>query len=355
MPDLKLTIPYHSQWDPDATAHEADCGPACLSMVLNSLGASITPDGVYAFLGPKGVKEFTTFAELIDVAGRHGLPLYYRLYADRQQALAGLQAALDQGLPAIVLVKYAPWRARTGNDFAWGHFVVATGYADGVIYVHDPLYGLWQPRTQGAYNALEQTLFLDGWGGFPPEENPNFACVVAARAVSRLVDGGAPPEPPPITPTELDPVLRRRIRALAGYIGARQPDLTNSAEAELWRDHIGDWGAQTALHTVQSGQTLISLAIMYYGEAWRWRAIQAYNELAGEIIFVGQKLRIPLLGQSQAHHDPNLPGPDTSYDPSQDTADPTQLAVDYNDLGPLTIGIGFYAPAKVETDASDAA
>lgn len=354
MSDLKLTIPYYSQWDPDAAAHEADCGPACLAMLLNSLGGWITPDGVYAFLGPKGTKEFTTFAELIDVAGRNGLSLYYRLYADRQQAAAGLRAALDQGLPAIVLVKYAAWRAHTGNDFAWGHFVVAAGYADGVVYVHDPLYGLWQPREKGAYSPLTQALFLDGWGGFPPDENPNFACVVAGRAVPRLVDGAAPPEPP-VTPPDLDPVLRRRIRALAGYIGARQPDLTDAAEAQLWRDHIGDWGAQTARHTVQSGQTLISLAIMYYGEAWRWRAIQAYNELTGEVIYVGQGLRIPLLGQSQAHHDPNLPGPDTSYDPSQDSADPTQQAVDYNDLGPLTVGIGFYNPAEAQMDALDAA
>ena len=142
--------------------------------------------------------------------------------------------------------------------------------------------------------------------------------------------------------------LRKRIKGLSGYIWGQPPDFDNPAQVKFWADRLGDWGAQTTIHEVQSGETLVHVAAKYYGEQWRWPAIRLYNELTGEWVFVGQKLAVPLLGNDEAHKNPDLPANTVSFDIAGPDADfnPSQEAIDYNELGKNTAGIGFVEEAS---------
>ena len=76
-----------------------------------------------------------------------------------------------------------------------------------------------------------------------------------------------------------------RIKALAAYRWAEQPNFDNLDEVQLWLDHLGDWGLEYDEYVVKSGDTLAGLAARVYGEQHRWHAIQTYKEkLASELL-----------------------------------------------------------------------
>lgn len=358
---VKLSVPYRSQWDEDATTHDADCGPTCLAMILNFFDVSITPDAVYGFLSHKDKGDFTSIQELISIFSHHGVTAKRRQFSDQTTALNQLRANIDAGHPMIALVKYQPWIEATGIDYKWGHFVVVTGYDDTHITMHDPLFGLWVLRSKGAHFTMPNDLFAAGWGGFPTGENPNWVCVVAGEtAVTPPVVTPPSPQPPP--PTPQPPISQppappvnpppppanimademRRINALAAYRWAEPPVL--EADMQLWRSHLGDFGQTYDEYTVQPGNSLAQLATRFYGQQHRWPAIKAYNNLKQESLWVGQKLLIPHLGQSGAYKDAGLPS-DTLNVPKalspDDLVNPDSEAMDYNSFGKNSVGIGF--------------
>lgn len=350
-----LTVPYRSQWDADAASHNADCGPTCAAMMLNAFAVAMTPDNMYQFIGEKTKNQFTNFTELMGATSANGLRLNYMSYDSRGVAYHWLKQHIDAGKPFIALIKYHIWRTFTGNHFSGGHFVVVVGYDDQHVYVHDPLFGMWvKPRERGANLKLTTDMFLDGWGGFTPQENPNFACAIASRSmgapvVTTPVVTAKPVETPSVQPTEtagvsgdLTPVMRRRIKALAAYIGAMAPDMNDVAETRLWRTHIGDWGEQTTSYTVQGGDTLLGIAVRFYSDGGRWRAIQAYNEIPNEMIYVGQRLRIPQLGNDNAHQNQALLS-QVVFVAMSGELEPAE-AIDYDALSANTMGIGFVEP-----------
>jgi nucleoid-associated protein YgaU len=200
---IRLNIPYRSQWAADADLHSGDCGPTCLSMLLNYYGIDMTPNGVYKIRQPK--KRYWAIGELISAAQAKKITLEYERYADKQDALRNLYANLDGGRPVIALVKYQPWRQKTGNLFDFGHYVVVTGYENGRITVNDPIFGHWKkPGSLGAHYAYSEDEFCKGWGGFDWQENPNWACIVVKDSGGRMplepetaVIPSAIPERPP--------------------------------------------------------------------------------------------------------------------------------------------------------------
>jgi len=296
MATVKLDIPYRSQWDDDAKNHESDCGPTCVSMLLNGLGKQITPDEVYQHIGPKGRRQFTTFTDLRNAAlGGGNLTLTYRQYRSQNDALHMLHENIDNGLAFVALVKYEPWQSFTGNKFSGGHFVNVVGYSDTHVFMHDPLFGLWAQRDKGDYYKITNRRFMQGWGGFPITENPNYACLVADKTFKFLrkprVEDTVPTEMPVI-----DETLRRRIVSLVAFEGKLTPDLSDKETAVFWVNHVGNWGKDTKLHIVKSGDTYSGLAIKYYADGALWRAIQKFNALPNTFLFVGQRLQIPLPG-----------------------------------------------------------
>jgi hypothetical protein len=356
----RLDVPYRSQWDTDAHRYPADCGPTCVAMVLNYMGVAITPDRVYDFIefynAPDTDKQarrgVTYVSELMKVIRDHQEGVNYYRYNDRSDALSSLQANIDAGNTVIALVKYAPWRMATGNHYDFGHFVVVTGYDDNNIYINDPLFGLWVNRSAGAHYALSHDLFCAGWGGFVGNENPNWACFVTngaaaprpAPAPAATPVPAAPPAPVPDTPVETMADVNRRIRALAAYRWAEPPDFNNPATVQLWQEHLGDWGLHNDEYVVQPGDSLSALAQRYYGQAHRWRAIRAYNNLERDGLWVGERILIPQLGTTNAHNNPMLPSDTVGFSKAVgigDLADPDVTAFDYNEIASASVGIGF--------------
>lgn len=309
MATVKLDIPYRSQWDNDAKDHESDCGPTCVAMLLNGLGVEITPDDVYRHIGPKGRRQFTTFTDLRNAAlGGGNLTLTYQQYRNQTDALQKLHENIDNGKALIALVKYEPWQSFTGNQFRGGHFVDVVGYSDTHVFIHDPLFGLWVKRDKGNYYKITNRRFLLGWGGFLITENPNFACLVADKTFEFL----RKPREEVTTPTEMpviDETLRRRIVSLAAFEGELTPDLSNLETAVYWVHHVGNWGKETTLHIVKSGDTYSGLSTRYYSNSALWRAIQKFNALPNTFLFVGQRLQIPLPGADIAETAVEAVGP----------------------------------------------
>jgi hypothetical protein len=330
-------------------------------MILNHYNISITPDNIYNFLPPKEPNDFTFIGELLTVFKSHQIKAQNFQYDAKATAFYHLRANIDAGRPLIVLVKYQPWMSVTGNDYKWGHFVVVTGYNSTHVLMHDPLFGLWADRGKGAHFALPNDLFAAGWGGFRGNENPNWVCIIAGdgkeTAVAPAPQPAAPtpikPPPPPVAPPPpaappADPSAPtmadedRRIRALAAYRWTEPP--VSTAEMQLWRENLGDFGLTYENYTVQPGNTLVHLAARFYGEQHRWPAIKTYNELQRESLWVGQQLLIPHLGQSGAQNDPTLPSDTIDRAKAlrlDDLVNPDLPAQDYNALGANSVGMGF--------------
>jgi hypothetical protein len=135
-----------------------------------------------------------------------------------------------------------------------------------------------------------------------------------------------------------------RVRALAAYRWAEQPNFDNPDEVQLWLENLGDWGLEYDEYVVKSGDTLAGLAARVYGEQHRWHAIQTYNDLQRDGLWLGETLLIPRLGQSGAHLNPALPHDTTDFAKSLEFGmliDPDLPAQDYNSLSAKTVGIGF--------------
>jgi hypothetical protein len=318
---ITLKVPYRSQWADDAKSHSADCGPTSLAMVLNYYGVDISPDGIYRFLPPKGKKQFTSISELMQASRSNGVPNTYKRHESKDEAIASLRASLDEGRPVICLIKYDPWRSFTGNDFKWGHFVVATGYDEDHIMMNDPLFGLWvKPEIKGDHFTMTTDQFCAGWGGFPYTENPNWASIFFDKAASEPVETSGPtPEPvqPPVPSLPQQPP---------------EPKPQPKPEPEKPGPDFGDVEYDT--HVVVAGESLSALAQRYYGNPGNWRLIQAFNHMTRSHIWVGETLRIPRLSES------DLLSFGVSFD-AEVSPDSSEDALDYNELGANTIGMGF--------------
>jgi hypothetical protein len=381
---VRLEIPYRSQWDKmDADQYNADCGPTCISMVLSYHQIPSSANAIYALHFPhKGKGDFTTFSELMEVLNQNGVGNRYLRSRSRAEALASLRANIDAGKPLIALVKYSGWRSHfpiSANQFNGGHFVVVTGYDDAHITMHDPLFGLWvTPATRGAHYAMPIDLFCAAWGGFNPENNPNWAHLIldgpAAVVVEPVPQPATPPAivptpeqepasvPPPVTEPEPVPVSEstgpltaaeeRRIRALAAYRWTEPPDFADATAVALWRSHLGDWGLTVLEHVVQPGDTYSGLAQRYYGEAHRWEALRVFNDFPHEGLWVGETVRVPQHGSSDAHKNPALPSDTLDEFGSEESfldgwVDPNAAAFDYDALWDDSIQL---APIEPEAE-----
>jgi hypothetical protein len=328
-------------------------------MVLNFRGVSMTPDGVYDVIPepdryPRGV---TDINQQNRVVRDHNVPVHFRKFENAAQALDNLRANIDAGNPMIVLVKYKHWKQATGHNYDDGHFVVATGYDDTNVYMHDPV--LSQHTRVGAHFALSHDLFCKGWGGFI-DVNLHWQCsIIGEQAAVPQPAAVTPPPAPEPTPSSVSPVVpaappppsrvmedvNRRIRALAAYRRAEPPDFNNPDAVQLWLDHLGDWGLGYDIYTVKAGDTLSVLAGRFYGEQSRWYAIKAYNDLSQDgSIWIGQTLLIPQLGQSGAQTDPALPSNSADFGKAielADLVDPDLPANDYNMVWDDSIELAF--------------
>lgn len=301
MSDVKLKVPYRSQWDADAKDHKADCGPACLAMILNALGDPITPDELYRYIGERGVNEYTSFTDLRNAARKRANLTTTRRNFFPTRAIKDARKTIDAGKPFVALVNYAYWDGFLHNGFKGSHFVVVVGYNEKHIIAHDPLFR-GSRRNLGAYHAFTNAQFSQAWGGFSVNQNPNYAVLIAEARVP-FVDETPVAEVPKAGFTyhgRVEPELARRMRAYTAYHGMQQPNLEVPRVVEHLRREMGSFGEQWDTYTMRPGVTLVRVAEVFYGDGQRWPAIAYFNELIDpNALANGQVVRVPRLDMGE--------------------------------------------------------
>jgi uncharacterized protein YvpB len=240
-----LDVPYRSQWDDDATQSRTDCGPACLAMVLGYYGVQVSIDALLSATGA-APGQYVSFGQLQRVARPFDVTFAY----GAKNSLEDLKRWVDEGKPAIALVRYSFWsqiepRVSTQDPFTGPHFVVVVGYGDGNIFINDPNY--WPPRREeGHGKAWSEELFNRAWSnaGTARYPNPNNSAIAPTAGIA---DFPAP----------------EGVISVVEYV-------------------------------VQPGDSWRSLALRFFDDPARYADLLAFNRLnGGSPPYVGQELRIP--------------------------------------------------------------
>ena len=161
-----LEVPFYFQED------SYYCGPACLQMVFDYYGETISQREIAGVARTVGAPEYSTYSDELRRAGHFSnvststgmeLPqpitgyslrsLGYASFESYYMDLQTLKGFIDRGKPLILLMWYS-------GDYENGHYRVATGYNQTHVFLHDPYY---MPPYMGPYTAFGNSLFLDLW------------------------------------------------------------------------------------------------------------------------------------------------------------------------------------------------
>lgn len=148
-----LNVFWIGQWGLNASRFRADCGPACVAMLLEYYnkrhGWTVDQLANETSLadGASGLMP----SALVDLCTLHGLPTRVQTVSEDD-----IKAEIDAGRPVIVLVAYRFITNRLdqgdkvpGED---GHFIVIVGYDDTHFVANDPDY--WVPFTARGHDTL---------------------------------------------------------------------------------------------------------------------------------------------------------------------------------------------------------
>lgn len=299
------SIPYKSQYDPDASDFRNDCGPACLAMVLNAFDVGVTTNAVYRKTGtePNG---YVWVSQLIRAARAYGVPYDYVFPWDINQ----LKVSVNAGKPVIPLVHYGAWSkidpgVSTQKSFAGPHFVVVLGYDDQHIYVNDPLW-TGTRRSEGEHKRWTYKEFNAAWGSAHKDGNRDFSGIACTLALPTETFGlglqpgeELPPPPPPLF--QVDPVMKRRINAWAASNKIPIPEITSPAVLTAFSEALGDWGLRVVVHKVEETDTLPLIALRHYDDPLKWDVIVHFNGMSfldtihdGDILIIPEPLETPI-------------------------------------------------------------
>jgi hypothetical protein len=156
-----LNTPFLDQWAiASADWYRADCGVACVAMLLEQYGKrngwTVNQLAVQTPLkdGAQGLMP----QHLVSLAALHGLPTSTAVLTLNQ-----VRYEIDAGRPVILLIAYRYITGRLdqadnvpGSD---GHFVVVVGYDDSHFVLNDPDY--WVPYTERGHDYLCPVNDLD--------------------------------------------------------------------------------------------------------------------------------------------------------------------------------------------------
>lgn len=158
---VMVKVPYRSQHDDDAKISRADCGPACVAMVLEWRGLTVTTDDLTRMTSMGA----TNAGQLIAAAGQHGLKLHRRA----PMTIFDLENQIRLGNPFIALIRYTDFGSiRQDLAYTGLHWVVVVGFDVDSVYVNDPDY--WGARRlEGRGRAIPRHLFERAWGNTLPD------------------------------------------------------------------------------------------------------------------------------------------------------------------------------------------
>lgn len=165
-----VDVPYRSQWDADAQLAHADCGPACVAMLLQWRGIQVKIHDITreTSLGP------TNAGQLIAAAAKHGL----RITRLSDMTLADVERDIEAGKPLIALVHYADFGdCRQDTKYNGLHWLVVVGYDAQNIYINDPDY--WSGRRlEGMQHPIARAVFERAWSNTMPDALARQALVI---------------------------------------------------------------------------------------------------------------------------------------------------------------------------------
>lgn len=165
-----VEVTYRSQHDGDAQISRADCGPACIAMLLGWRGTRVTIDDIsrVTSLGT------TNAGQLIAAAYKHGLAL--RRVAPL--SLSEVEINLRNGRPMIALLQYGDLGDDRQNvEYNGLHWVVVVGCDADHIYIHDPNY--WGARRlEGQKHPVARAVFDHAWVDTMPDALARQALVI---------------------------------------------------------------------------------------------------------------------------------------------------------------------------------
>ena len=172
-----LPVPYHSQWEKDATKFKSDCGPATVEMIGEYwTSEDHTTNEIMDWI--VDVNRSTNSDELIKAA-EHFYDV--KLTKDYHSTWDKLKAQIAVGRPAIVLVHYGSFLGRLDRGYTGGHWMVVTGF-DEVDYqgtkveriiIHDSdWWGSY--TTQGENIPITKYHFTQMWKNCYLDGNPNY-------------------------------------------------------------------------------------------------------------------------------------------------------------------------------------
>lgn len=149
-PTIELDFPELRQ------VYNYDCGVSCLQQVLIYYGIEKREDELINLLDSKRtsiIEHGTKLSKMVEVAE------YYGLEAEviRNAKIKDIKKLIDKGIPPILLMQ--AWRDFSVDNLDWlkdfkdGHYVVAVGYNDNLIFFEDPASIV---RTYLTYNELEK-------------------------------------------------------------------------------------------------------------------------------------------------------------------------------------------------------
>ena len=158
-----LPVPYISQWSPTAQHAPGDCGPTCVTMVIEYLTHNAPTVDAVSIAGdvPKGA-HWSSLTQLARAAQRYGLKAQHVRPLTRERIIK----EIDAGFPALALVKYdllaTPDDPNQDAKYTSAHFVLIVGYSPTAVIFHDP--NQLSGEKFGPFREKPWDVFLNAMG-----------------------------------------------------------------------------------------------------------------------------------------------------------------------------------------------
>jgi len=176
-----LDVPYKSQWDAEGNLTNNDCGPACVSMVLNYYGENTTINEVFKRTGAgQGLINISQLQKAISSYG-------YESYFEIGKTWDDCRNLLNQNTPPILLIHYGPLSSRQDKNYSGGHFIVLTGEDNDCWICNDPDFWGQYRQDGGQHRYLKNEMEL-AWGQCAKDGNPPYSFLVIKRKGEPMPD-----------------------------------------------------------------------------------------------------------------------------------------------------------------------
>ncbi len=166
-PNNYIWVPWRSQFD-GTTYAAGNCGPASLGMAMAYFGEWWSTSGIRKstneIMGAVSYDEGTDWPSLKYAAEKRGFKvvgLYESSGGYREWTMDELVREMEQGHPALLLVRQRSLPGHTGSSYDGEHYIVFLGLmADGRVVYHDSAFN---DEIEGSYKIMSQETLMKAW------------------------------------------------------------------------------------------------------------------------------------------------------------------------------------------------